>query len=149
MKKVIDKETILNLLKYHREAGGFTWSQDMGSNCKKDQIAGSLLNGFWTIGVKGHKIPEQYLVWIVETGEWPPKYLEHIDGDELNNQFSNLKLTDEVYMTITERSGQYLAQITPSGKWRNLGHFATKEEAYQACQLGMAKYYRNYTRTDT
>lgn len=145
--KEIDRELILSKLQYNRELGSFTWLQDQGGTSSGG--AGGLSNNFWRIGIQGSMIPEQYLVWVVETGEWPDRYIEHIDGDYFNNQFSNLKLTEEVYWSAIDRNGKWLAQITPTERWITLGVYDTAIEALQACKEGMKKYYHKFTRKDT
>lgn len=90
------------------------------------------------------------LVWKLKTGEEPPEYLDHVDGDPSNNRIENLAPISNRANTCKgrkhaeKRSGlpvgvyrqpkrkPYYAMIYIDGKNRRLGSFGTIEEAAKA-----------------
>lgn len=90
------------------------------------------------------------LIWLLVTGAWPARHLDHIDRDPRNNRFDNLRECDDSEnhqnQTGTNRKGtsKYLGVCKPSGRkgWRVdiglngkqkfLGSFRCETAAYAA-----------------
>lgn len=49
-------------------------------------------NEYVYITLKGKPVAEHRYVWFLNTGKWPDKQIDHIDGNKKNNDFSNLRL---------------------------------------------------------
>ena len=72
-----------SVLEYDAETGQFT---------RDGKPAGSVKNtGYLNIGVKGRVVLAHRLAWAWVYGEEPPKCLDHIDRNKLNNAISNLR----------------------------------------------------------
>lgn len=85
------------------------------------------------------------LAFLSMTGEWPTGEVDHMDGDRLNNRFGNLRdvshavnLQNRRNATSRSESGilgvqknwnKWYAVITTNGQSKNLGGYATPEEA--------------------
>lgn len=54
--------------------------------------AGSFVNGYLRVGVKGRRFYVHHIVWLLTHGSWPEKSIDHIDGDKENNHPNNLRL---------------------------------------------------------
>lgn len=96
---------------------------------------------------------------------WPPDFLDHINGDRLDNRICNLRLAtwSENAMNAPKRrnntSGykgvfwdakreKWMALIGIDGRYRNLGRYDTKEEAFAAYCAGCKKYHGEFARVD-
>jgi hypothetical protein len=81
------------------------------------------------------------------------QYVDHVDGDGLNNKRLNIRLCTHLQNManrvvdrrnklglkgVSAERGKFVASITPGGRKIRLGTFATKEEA-QAAYLGAAR----------
>lgn len=108
--------------------------------------------------VRGHQV--SYFLFM---NTWPDKYVDHIDGNRLNNNPSNLRLVDDFgnsrnsrstknktgYQGVSVSSGKnknlYKSEIMIDGKRKYLGYFKTAEEAHEAYKLASIKLFKNYS----
>lgn len=118
---------------------------------KPSLIANS--RGYLHVGVtvkgKTKSSRTHHLVWFFEYGEWPTSQLDHIDGNKLNNHFTNLRLATgrentQSYHRLKRSSSKYLGvswrkdrkiwtaciYINKAHKW--LGYFECELEAARA-----------------
>ena len=157
-KKTLSAETLREYLDYNAETGVLTWKErpvcrphDQMVNTKyAGKEAGNIgQNGYRYIRIRefGFFLASR-LIWLYETGEWPPKGLEvdHVDLNPLNNRWSNLRLTTPSQnmantrahrdsrsgvkgVSWSKRDKKWVAQIMVGGKQRCLGRFGTIKEA--------------------
>jgi len=94
----------------------------------------------------------------------PDKVVDHIDGNTLNNQKSNLRLADRHQNgcnAITSKrntsgfkgvskgkSGRWIAQISCKRKWFWLGSYATKKEAAVAYDVAAMMLHGEFAKTN-
>lgn len=95
-----------------------------------------------TIGFKGKLYHVQYLIYIMFNNH-RPRYIQHIDGNVLNNKIENLKAVSQRrkyknnvsgYKGIDwyKSSNKWRCKIYIKGKCKHLGYYTDKEEAYKA-----------------
>lgn len=87
--------------------------------------------------------------------------VDHIDGDNLNNQRHNLRFANKSQnaanrgldknntsgykgVSLDKRYGTYRAYIAVSGKYLHLGTFATKQEAAAAYNAAAVLYFKEF-----
>lgn len=91
-KKDMTDVILKSYLNYDHITGYFTWKTKHCSKVIIDQRAGSVSPyGHRVINLCGSLYPEHRLAWLYMTGTFPHKYIDHIDHDEQNNSFSNLR----------------------------------------------------------
>jgi hypothetical protein len=125
-------------------------------------IAGSITpKGYRYIQAKGRKYPAHHLVWFFETGSFPSLFIDHIDGNKLNNHFSNLRevttkqnnehrgkqknnTTGYKGVTYNKRLDKFVAQIQHNYQMKYLGVFKTALEASQSYEQAAKANFSNY-----
>jgi hypothetical protein len=153
------------VLFYSPETGEFVWRQAMSPKVLAGSPAG-WVNGqylrirlFWRI-YEAHR-----LAWFYVHGEWPADFVDHVDGDGLNNRLSNLRLASRaenqwnVGAPRTNTSGikgvswhsrnkKWVATLRRHGKKVHLGYFRTKEEAQDAYQKAVPTFHGEFARVE-
>lgn len=144
----ITQDELKKLLHYDPEAGVFTWrvNRERGPR-KAGKAAGRENNGKGVmcihITINGRGYQAHRLAWLYMTGEFPSdgEIVRHIDGDGLDNRWSNLiKTTRNRAKSRNNKSGicgvcwfskkvKWVAQIRINGKQKFLGYYDTIFEA--------------------
>jgi hypothetical protein len=158
-------ERLREVLYYNSDTGAFTFQISVGNkvkgseaNCKLDSKA----NTYTTIAIDKERYLAHRLAWLYQTGQWPSKFIDHIDGDKSNNRWSNLReaSASENKCNIKARSdnqlglkgvspcgNKYRAVIHWQGKQINLGVFGTSEEAYEVYKIASKQYHGEFGRS--
>lgn len=91
------------------------------------------------------------VAWLIVYGRWPAHQIDHINGDRADNRLANLRECTNaqncqnvrshrdgtsrfvgVSLNNHSKSRPWQAQICVNGRQRNLGYFATEEDALAA-----------------
>lgn len=158
-KSNLPPEVIRERLSYDPLTGVITWRYCDKVSKKANRLAGKPAgciygNGnsrYWEIRVSNHLYNAHILAFICMTGEAPPPGMEidHIDGDGLNNRWSNLRLCNKSQnqansrLRRTNTSGfkgvcwhgqhkRWMARIHHKGRQIHLGLYDTPEAAHEA-----------------
>lgn len=141
------QERLKEVFNYDPETGIFTRRIDR-RKWKAGQVVGTLADGYININIDQIIYRAHRLAWVYMTGEEPPTGIDHIDGNPLNNKFSNLRLADQTHNMCNARTrlssrsglkgvspnrrGTFTARVNYKKKCYNLGDFKTPEEAKAA-----------------
>jgi len=143
---------LLEFLSYDSETGLLYWKKSPGYRVQQGAVAGSAgRNGYSSIILMGRKYKAHRVAWLLHTGSWPSNFIDHIDGNRLNNKFTNLRDVDRTtnsqnIRSATQRNkssgllGAYLdskgrrwmSSIQTCGLQKHLGYFSSAEEAHAA-----------------
>ncbi|MCP4314773.1 MAG: HNH endonuclease [Hyphomicrobiales bacterium] len=133
------------LLKYDRTAGGLFWRVG-GPGHRKGKRAGAVCGLYRQIMLDCVNYREHRIIWLMQTGSWPPALVDHRDGNGLNNAWDNLRqatysqnafnrrpgkrnTTGHVGVCPDKASGKFEAHITINGRIHHLGKFECVADA--------------------
>lgn len=166
MSLYIDVKEARKTFHYCEKAGALKWRKDSGvwGRIKKGSNAGyvhtcgtkNTKKKYVRVFFNGSYIYAHRIIWAIKTGK-QPKSIDHIDGDGLNNRWSNLRSVHHSvngknqklhstntsgYSGVTYRkdSGRWRSRIMVDDKMISLGTFSRKEDAIQARKLAEKKY---------
>lgn len=157
----ITKDFVLDMLDYV-PASGLLLQRKKRPRIQVGSIAGVITpHGYRYIQLDGQKYAAHRLVWLIETGFFPEKHLDHIDGNKLNNCFTNLREVTVKQnsenktaqknnqlgvrgVCFNKRLGKYIAQIQHNGKNKHIGVFDTIEQAKDAYVEWTSKFFTHH-----
>jgi hypothetical protein len=151
---------VKELLDYNPETGEFTWKTNRRGRRQKGMSAGCIHpNGYLRISIDYRLYNGQRLAWLFLTGDWPTKFIDHIDGNPTNNKASNLRecnYSENAFnrkISSANKSGykgvsfvkstkKWGAWIKIDGKSINLGSkFNSPQEAHEAYKIASQKFF--------
>lgn len=157
MTKILTFEILKSLIAYDPLTGNFERknSQYMSGRANSRNAGKPVGNlrpdGYLAICLLGKRYLAHRVAWFYVTGEWPPNFLDHINGDPSDNRFSNLRECTQsqnvcnrgkgknnttglkgIWIEKRSKKNPWCASISLNGKTKHLGSFATREKAYRA-----------------
>ena len=149
-------ELARRLWDYDAETGIITWKVSPRNGVRVGDVAGSLKrNGYLRVRFDGKGYPLHRLAWLIATGTWPSKDLDHLNGIRDDNRLVNLREATRRqnqqnakchrggqlrFTTFYKRYGKWRAQSPlVDGKRKNLGCYDTMEEASKVVECWLAE----------
>ena len=149
---MITADELRSIAHYNPATGEFTCLADMGRRKVGDRAdvkSGARKRRYYHLYIDGERYFSHRMAWLWVHGEYPSAYIDHINGDTLDNRLSNLreathqqnlfnrganKNNTTGYKGVRKtRSGQkYWAEIKIDRKSKYLGVFDSAELAHQA-----------------
>ena len=114
-------------------------------------------NGYITVGILTEQYRVHRLAWLYVYGEWPVKYIDHINQIRDDNRICNLRCVDDlensrnkkqykrnksgiVGVNWSNKRNKWEAYISISSKTISLGRFTDKEDAIKARKAAEIEY---------
>ena len=166
----MEASTVRELFDYDPNTGVLLWKVDI-SRWKAGQIAGRQKEStgrrrYIEVRYEGKWLTAHRIAVAWMTGEWPDEQVDHINGDGLDNRWSNLRQatssensqnrkmpnTNQVGMKGVIRVTRYgttkfEARIRVNGKQLHLGRFETAQEAHAAYCNAADKHFGAFARS--
>lgn len=165
---MITSEIAHALWAYCHETGELKWKFS-SSRFKEGDLVGTKTctsrcsTSYLMVTLFGHPYKVHRIIWLMKTGKFPEHYIDHIDGDGLNNRWSNLREATPSQNMMNQRvrsdsvSGikgvsfdktrnKWYAYINADGKRKMLGRHETLEEAAAARQRAEALVHGDFAK---
>lgn len=160
----IRHERLTALLSYSPEDGLFRWRVAKGNRAAAGRVAGSVgVYGYRTIRIDQRDYRAARLAWFYATGRWPATFIDHINGDRLDDRLSNLREASRAQNSANAKtknrkhdapkgahfhaaSGRWTSSIQTNKKTIYLGCFATKEQAAEAYACAAKQHHSEFAR---
>ncbi len=148
------------ILKYDAETGEFF------TNSGRKLRVGLDAKKYGRVRVRGVGYLKAHRVaWSLATGNMPPDHIDHIDGDKLNNKFSNLRACTPAEnqrnrgrfksnksgfkgVSWMKRPAKWQAQICVDRKVKHLGLFENKVDAARAYDIAAIELHGAFAKTN-
>ena len=134
-------------LNYDPETGDFFWKVTRGK-AKKGALAGfSCDQGRRKIQLRGTRYMAHRLAFLAMTGRWPIGEVDHINGDQSDNRWKNLREASRSenecnkkpkanntsgHKGVRKVGNRWRVELQANGKKKHLGYFSTFDEASRA-----------------
>jgi len=154
---LITYKEVCELLEYNPETGVIKWLKNRINGARKNDVAGSAIQGYIRICINGNTYGAHRLTWLLVMQEWPKGQIDHKDRVRNNNVFSNLRDVTRIEnaknspLRIDNTSGvcgvswnkkncKWIARVHINRKPVGLGSYVDKFEAICARMSANNKY---------
>lgn len=155
-------EEILRRLSYDPQTGILVWKTSKRGIAAGTPVRGKRPDGYIRVNIRGEMHYAHRIAFVLMTGKWPERHVDHIDGDPSNNRWANLReATPSQNLAnsfrpnktsslkgVSRSRDRWRATISIDGKARHIGVFATKDEAHAAYVDVAKKIFGEFARTE-
>jgi hypothetical protein len=152
---------------YDPETGGFEWMCKISGRRTGRKAGGRHSNGYIALWLGSKLYLAHRVAWLMMTGSWPTRLIDHANLSKTDNRFCNLREADftenianravrkdsvsgakGVFIRAdkSNRKKVYRAAIRARGKIIQLGTFATVDEASKAYALAAAEHFGEFAK---
>jgi len=145
----LSADHLRDLFHYDETTGTFTRRVRTSNRINVGDVAGNLMaTGYVRFCVNGRAYTAHRLAWLYVHGRWPDGEIDHINGQRDDNRIANLREVSRgqnmqnlrsarlcnkaglLGVSWDERNKKWRADIRVSGTRKNLGRYATPQEAH-------------------
>lgn len=155
--QILNFEYVSRFISYSKNTGKFYRASRMG-NVKAGEVKLKPdAHGYLKIQIRGKKIPLHRLAFLLTTGVWPNKDVDHINGVRTDNRWENLRLCSKsennknTGVRNDNKSGvtgvhwhksvcKWVAYIKHEGRNIHLGSFDDKSKAIESRRNAESMY---------
>jgi hypothetical protein len=160
--KVLTATQVRQFLNYNPKTGEFTWKALFGNSSKTIGSVAGTKSRYVRIRLFYKFYLAHRLAYLYMTGVWPDEEIDHINGDGLDNRWSNLRPATHTQNMMNsrkrmknglpkgvsrhKRSGKYQAHIRVNKESISLGLFTSTQTAHIAYALAAKKHFGDFAR---
>lgn len=154
----LSKELLESLFEY--KDGELIWMVSHGAN-KSGSIAGSIKpNGYKRVSIKRKLYYVHRIIFFMHHGRLP-EYIDHIDGNKLNNKIENLREATMAEnnrntwqrkdnksgvkgVSWSKRESKWQAQLKIDGTTKHFGYFDSIEAAKKILEINRKRFHKKF-----
>ena len=156
-----DIDDLRRVLRYDPITGKLWWTDLAHYIVKGKEAASTDKNKYIRLKYKGKPHKAHRIAWALFYGKFPNGHIDHINGDPTDNRICNLRdvtrfinLQNQRHarsdsttgvLGITKNGPKWRAEIRVNGKKKNLGTYATQEQAHEAYVLAKRQHHEGCT----
>ncbi len=111
-------EVARSLLEYDPSSpSGLRWKVASPSRKAGESAGGLNVAGYYTVSIQSKIYRAHRVIWLLCTGDWPSKVLDHIDGNKTNNTLENLRDVTVRQNNFNKRGTKGFHWSAKWGKW--------------------------------
>jgi len=159
MKPLATRDDLMAHLSYAPDTGEFVWTKSL-SRVPSGHRAGMVdKHGYWRISFRNRQYQAHRLAWLFVYGEWPPIFIDHINGVRDDCRLVNLRLANRsenarnskgrvrsVPKGVVIDQNRYAASIKVDKRTIYLGRFPTAEDAHAAYRAAAVVHFGEFAR---
>ena len=142
---------------FYYDGKDIRWKTSRTSRVVVGRVAGSIKkNGYRQIKINKKQYQAHRLVWVLHHKEWPSSFVDHINGNKLDNRIVSKSqngmnrrkqqnnTSGYIGVYFDKRGKRWRAQIKMDNKTKSLGSYKTKEEAAEVYDLAADLLFGEY-----
>lgn len=157
----MSKEAIQKYLRYEPTTGNLWWTAEALVKVANKKATAKDRLGYICLKVDGRMFKGHRLAWFFVHGDFPQGHIDHINGNPSDNRIENLRDVSRSVNMQNERGARthnstgllgvsrngsgWRSEIRIAGKKKNLGTFATPEQAHEAYVFAKRQYHEGCT----
>jgi len=138
-----------NFVRYDEKTGELIWKANRAKGKSGHRVGCINPDGYLQTKMAGKSVLVHRIIWKMKTGKWPENYIDHVNGNKIDNRIANLrdvtpagnvqncrlsKTNTSGFMGVSfdKKTQSWRAAIKFQRKSKSLGQFKTPLEAHEA-----------------